>query len=539
MSNTLLHAKKYIANGWSVFPLKPGTKDEPAVKWGEYRERYATNDELEKWFATTNNNIGIVTGKLSNLTVLDCDGSAGIEQAGRLGLSSRVAVFTQSGGKHIYYRSSGETNVRTSKDHQGLDSRGEGGYVAAPPSRVGVKQYRWVGGIIPSASLLTAWPEGLLATKPKEGVTVPLSQGSEPWIIKALAGVGSGERHQTLIRLACYLIPRHHYDIVKQNLIDWNLKNQPPMAEAELVKQLDDVVSRFKKGVYVSKFKQPVAQPEVKDETLDVSSASESKAYFLAQLQEQPIAIPELATGFTTLDKVTYGVKRGSLFTIGARPGTGKTSLACNITANLCKTGRRVLYFSTEMSREELFNKFAASEGDIPAGRFEDKSFTQSDRDKLVQFTSRFEQYDLHVVRLFRPDIKSVREGIAKYNPDVVVFDHIQHIETGANEYAAISNFTKSLKEIAVTSNVGIIVASQLSRNAVFNDVIPEMHHLKGCGTIEEESSVVLLMHDDTKKDDRAILIRVAKNRFGKMGDATLMFRSDITKFEDMGVPVS
>ena len=47
MSITLQHAKRYKANGWSVFPLKKNTKDEPAVKWGEYRERYASDEELD------------------------------------------------------------------------------------------------------------------------------------------------------------------------------------------------------------------------------------------------------------------------------------------------------------------------------------------------------------------------------------------------------------------------------------------------------------------------------------------------------------
>lgn len=538
MSNRLFHARHYLKNGWSVIPLKAGTKDEPAIKWGDYQGRYPTDEELHKWFALQDYNIGIVTGKLSNLTVLDCDGTTGVAEAQRLGLTSRATCLTWSGGKHIYYTHSGETNSRTSKDHQGLDSRGEGGYVAAPPSLVSGKGYKWMGGVLPMSKFLTPWPSGLLAKPVPNGTQLASAHQSDPWIVSALKGVGSGERHRTLVRLACYLIPRHHYDIVKQHLIDWNQKNTPPMAEDEVVKQLNDLVGRFKKGQYKTSYKAPVVQ-EDKDETLDVASAKDSKAYYLGQLSATPLIVPDLSTGYTSLDKATHGIKRGALFTIGARPGTGKTTLACNIAANLCKAGKRVLYFSTEMSRDELLNKFASAEGDIAAQRFEDKQFTQQDRDRLVQFATRFEQYDLHIVRLFKPDPESVKQGIAQYQPDVLIFDHIQHIATGDNEYGDISKFTKFLKELAMQANIGVIVASQLHRGAALDGVIPELHHLKGCGTIEEESSVVLLMHDDQKKDDRPILVRVAKNRHGRTGDTTLLFKSDITKFEDMGVQVS
>lgn len=539
MSITLQHAKRYRANGWSVFPLKKGTKDEPAVKWGEYRERYATDSEIEDWFGTKDHNIGIATGKLSNLTVLDADGVVGIQELVRLKLASPASVITGSGGRQLFYQHSGETNKWTSKDHQGLDSRGEGGYVVAPPSLhpTGMK-YRWTGGIVPSSKVLPTWPKGLLESPAQAVGITPVTHGSEPWIIKALAGVSSGERHRTLVRLACYLIPRHHYDIVKQNLLDWNQKNQPPMADDEIIKQLNDLAGRFKKGQYKTTYKAQV-QETPHDETLDVSSAADSESYFISQLSSQPLVVPDLALGFPCLDKVTFGIKRGSLFTIGARPGTGKTSLACNVASNLCKAGKRVLYFSTEMSRDELLNKFAAAEGDIPAQRFEDKQFTQQDKDRLVLFAQRFKTYDLHIVRLFRPDQQSVREGIEQYKPDVLIFDHIQHIASGENEYGDISKFTKFLKEIAVQTNIGIVVASQLHRGAALEGVVPELHHLKGCGTIEEESSVVLLMHDDQKKDDRPILCRVAKNRHGKCGDTTILFKADVTRFEDMGVAVS
>lgn len=538
--DTLNHAKRYLKNGWSVIPLLPRTKDKPAIKWGEFQERCATDAEINSWFHGTENNIGIVTGKISNLSVLDADGSTGVQDLIRLGLISPVTSISGSGGKHLFFKHSGQTNKWTSKDHQGLDSRGEGGYVAAAPSvHPNGNKYRWATGTIPSVALLPDWPKGLLESPINTSAQVVQVKQTEPWILQAMKGVKSGERHRTLIRLACYLIPRHHYDIVKQNLIDWNQKNSPPMAEEEIIKQLNDLVGRFKKGQYKTSYVPPNNEQETQPQSLDITQAKDSESYFLGQLSSPPQVLPELPTGFSTLDNVTFGIKRGNLFTIGARPGTGKTSLACNIASNLCKAGKRVLYFSTEMSREELLNKFAAAEGDIPAKCFENHIFDEPTRDKLVLFIERFKAYDLHVVRLFSPDKESVRQSVLNIKPDVIIFDHIQHIAVEGREYEEISKFIKFLKQLAIQANIAVIVASQLHRGAALDGVAPELHHLKGCGTIEEESSVVILMHDDQKRDDRPILFRLAKNRFGKCGDTTMLFKANVTRFEDMGVSIS
>jgi len=58
--------------GLSVFPLKPRAK-KPAIKsWKPFQERLATADELFDWF-DGDNNIGVVTGKISGIAVIDCD----------------------------------------------------------------------------------------------------------------------------------------------------------------------------------------------------------------------------------------------------------------------------------------------------------------------------------------------------------------------------------------------------------------------------------------------------------------------------------
>ena len=73
MNKTLEYALFYISYELSVIPLKPGEKV-PLVKWERYQEEPPLTKEVEKWFKDTDNNIGIVCGKVSNnLVVIDFD----------------------------------------------------------------------------------------------------------------------------------------------------------------------------------------------------------------------------------------------------------------------------------------------------------------------------------------------------------------------------------------------------------------------------------------------------------------------------------
>jgi putative DNA primase/helicase len=99
------------------------------------------------WNEHPNANIGIKTGKDSNLIVLDVDGQEGLASLKALGLSETgtLSVRTGSGGLHLYYQWPGHP-VRNSagKLGKGLDIRGDGGYTIGPPSRhVSGQLYKW------------------------------------------------------------------------------------------------------------------------------------------------------------------------------------------------------------------------------------------------------------------------------------------------------------------------------------------------------------------------------------------------------------
>jgi hypothetical protein len=150
MSDTQDAAVRYARHGWPVFPARPGAK-EPLTVPGvlEHGVHDAETDPrmvTRFWARHPDANVAIATGA-PGPTVLDVDiahgkpGHKSLNEAIRAGLvpSPMAAIRTPSGGSHLYYE--GDAQGNASMPRSGLDLRGKGGYVVAPPSAVGGRPY--------------------------------------------------------------------------------------------------------------------------------------------------------------------------------------------------------------------------------------------------------------------------------------------------------------------------------------------------------------------------------------------------------------
>ncbi|MCK7491216.1 MAG: bifunctional DNA primase/polymerase [Comamonadaceae bacterium] len=132
-------ALSYLALGWSVIPLLPGEK-RPLAAWIEFQQRRATRAEVAAWFRDCPSaNIAIVTGTVSGLVVLDVDvGHGGAQSLARLEaghgrLPLTLEAITGGGGRHLYFAHPGGLLHNRAGIAPGLDLRGDGGYIVAPP----------------------------------------------------------------------------------------------------------------------------------------------------------------------------------------------------------------------------------------------------------------------------------------------------------------------------------------------------------------------------------------------------------------------
>ncbi|WP_367341137.1 bifunctional DNA primase/polymerase [Aminivibrio sp.] len=141
---SLQYALAYQRMNLSVIPVRPDKK--PYVSWTEYQKRLATEDEIKAWWEKwPTAMIGIVTGSVSGVAVIDCDTEEGKKAVRDLlpaGFKSPVAD-TPRGGLHIWCRHHDGIGNNTGAI-PGVDLRAEGGYIIAPPSVNGNgKGYRW------------------------------------------------------------------------------------------------------------------------------------------------------------------------------------------------------------------------------------------------------------------------------------------------------------------------------------------------------------------------------------------------------------
>lgn len=119
----------------SILPLKPKTKVPGIATWEPYQSAPPSPKELEEWLDKyPNYNVGIVTGEVSGLVVLDVDSCEAEEFLKGLNLPQTLTAKTAR-GRHYYFRypTSGIGN-RVKVNGVDFDIRGEGGYVVAPPS---------------------------------------------------------------------------------------------------------------------------------------------------------------------------------------------------------------------------------------------------------------------------------------------------------------------------------------------------------------------------------------------------------------------
>lgn len=146
----------------SVIPVRPDNK-KPYAKWLEYQKKLPSQEQIRDWFTKNPDAmIGIVTGKLSGVVVIDCDHEQGYQEVQKYLPDSFESWIAKSPrGWHIYFRYPSSLEVSNKASMlDGVDVRGEGGYIIASPSiNAEGKPYSWI--ISPDESSLGEMPKEL------------------------------------------------------------------------------------------------------------------------------------------------------------------------------------------------------------------------------------------------------------------------------------------------------------------------------------------------------------------------------------------
>jgi putative DNA primase/helicase len=227
-------AVEYRRRGWSPIPIKERSKEPNLLELRPYLNRKATEEELDAWRWS---GVGIVTGPVSGVLVLDVDGPEGEAELQKHGHSVTPMVRTASGGLHLYFKHP-EHHVRTGiRVAPGLDVKASGGYVVAPPS-VGPngRPYEWI--VSPEETELADPPLWLMRLLERERAKGPAAPVGER--------IPSGERNDALTSLAGTMRRRGmgEAEILAALQVTNDQRCQPPL-EAEEVEKISASVARY------------------------------------------------------------------------------------------------------------------------------------------------------------------------------------------------------------------------------------------------------------------------------------------------------
>lgn len=237
-------AREYLQRGWSVIPLRPHDK-RPLIAWHEFQTRRAHTGAVDSWWGPgTNANLGVVTGQISGLVVLDLDG-----EQGRTSVRDRqlpITPIAQTGhGWHYYFAHPGTQVDNAVGILPGVDLRGDGGYVVAPPSiHQSGARYHWL--VPPFSTPLAPLPAWLRSSRQR--VQRPTARPERTgWRHMLQTQVPEGRRNQTLTRIAGYLLripgvdPFASFELV----FAWNqVYCQPPLGRDEVIAIFNSIATR-------------------------------------------------------------------------------------------------------------------------------------------------------------------------------------------------------------------------------------------------------------------------------------------------------
>lgn len=467
-------ARKYVKAGFSVIPIPLKSKI-PLIAWKEYQTRFPTDEELVAWFVG-NENIAIITGELSGVTVVDVDAkSGGLETIKTLRLPLTWSVRTGGGGWHYYYKYDKRAS-QTAGIYRGIDIRNDGGYVIAPPSvhATGLR-YEW------------SWKED-------EKADFPISLFQQKEIIKKdwteIIGKGAttGNRNDLATRVFGALFnlvqPSEWESIVYPLGQAWNAKNNPPLPERELRNVFESIGKRAVNNVRTPTLGEVLANnftPKEIAERIKEKNREVKKFFSWGDGHLDEI--------FPLLEYHTYTVLFGQF-------SSGKTTFAMAMARQNAMAGHKVCFLTLEMSREKLLKLYSFKRGGVSKAQYKAGNYDESIFDK---YTKELETVDYIGIDEENTKISytlnDIEEIIKTKKPDLLFIDNFNKLKGSGTNDINIDNETSSrLLFMARTYKVALVVLHHANKPSKEKkkSILKGIGGMRGTNKINDDADIVV-----------------------------------------------
>ena len=265
--------------------------------------------------------------------------------------------------------------------------------------------------------------------------------------------------------------------------------------------------------------------------------------------------ITGLKSGLLKQDLSFGGYKDTNLYIKAARPAMGKTSLVLSEALHMaCEENKKVLFFSIEMSIDQLLKKAIAIRSGITLDKLNAGDLSVHDWKEYNKAQSEFMNENLTIIDIAGISLNALRKiskkRALKFGVDIIMIDYLQLMKDGVkgnpNREQEISRISSGLKGLAKELKVPIIALAQLSRAVETRggSRVPQLSDLRESGSIEQDADVVQFLYrpeyygitedeEGNPTQGRADLIN-AKNRHGAVGTINVKFIGYLTKFTNL-----
>ncbi|WP_420725941.1 replicative DNA helicase [Hwanghaeella sp. LZ110] len=295
-----------------------------------------------------------------------------------------------------------------------------------------------------------------------------------------------------------------------------------------------------------------------------------------------------VTTGLRDIDDRLGGLHKSDLLILAGRPAMGKTALATNIAYNAASAYKKivtddgreieeggvVLFFSLEMSAEQLAGRLISTCAGVPSDKIRRGDIQQEEFERVVVASQELGRLPLYIDDTPALSITGLRQRARRvkrqYGLHLVVVDYLQLLQGPPekrmdNRVQEVSEITRGLKTLAKDLEIPVLALSQLSRQVENReDKRPQLSDLRESGSIEQDADVVSFVYrpeyyleketpeqrpneapdkfEERRLRHEQLLVEkrnvaefiIAKQRHGPVGTVELFFNGELTLFDDL-----
>jgi len=289
-----------------------------------------------------------------------------------------------------------------------------------------------------------------------------------------------------------------------------------------------------------------VSDQSLKQDLVSIESILTESFDRMEELHRNKGALRGVRTGYRDLDNMTAGLQRSDLIILAARPAMGKTTLVTNLAYNIATIAKQsVLFFSLEMSKEQLVDRMLADASGVDAWNIRTGNLSDDDFSKLSEAMGELAEAPIFIDDTPGMSVLEMRTKARRANHEqplgLIIIDYLQLMQgsgrDNGNRVQEVSEISRGLKLIARELNVPVVALSQLSRSVESRSPqIPQLADLRESGSIEQDADIVMFIYreayynPETERENITDLI-IAKHRNGPTGKVELYFHPEHLRF--------